>query len=224
MGLAIAPGIGEAIESGIDDDGCAPATPVASKIQTAASGRACLSMKTSSFVIVTRMVRNRMRPDDGAGSATPARVHLVTGILERAGALLLVASRYPNHPAPLWNLPGGRQRHGELLHAALRREFLEETSLEIAVGELRYVAESYDGTSATHFTNFAFAVQSAGDPRPPVGDAHAVDVAWVELAALPARLSVAVVREPLVANLRNRERRYFSFADAGITIVFADAP
>lgn len=160
----------------------------------------------------------------GATATEQPRIHLVTGILERAGALLLVASRYPNHREPLWNLPGGRQRHSELLADALRREFREETELAISVGTLRYVAESYDRASGTHFTNFAFEVRSASEPRLPEHDAHVVDLAWVPYAELATRLRVGVVREPLLTNLRDRSRRYFAFAEAGITIEFADPP
>ncbi len=153
-----------------------------------------------------------------------ARIHLVTGILERDGAVLLVSSRYPNHAQPLWNLPGGRQRHGELLHDALRREFDEETSLPITIEGLRYVAESYDPSTDTHFTNFAFGVMSSYEPRLRAGDAHVVELAWVLQAELERRLRVEVVREPLLANLRDPARRYFVFRDAGITIEFADSP
>ncbi len=154
----------------------------------------------------------------------PERFHLVTGILERDGALLLVASRYPNHAEPLWNLPGGRPAPGELLPAALRREFREETSLEIDVGGLRYVAESFDVATGTHFLSAAFDVRSQGEPAVSGTDAHVVDVAWVALADVRARLAVAVVREPLLAHLADPTQRYFGFADAGITIEFADAP
>ena len=156
-------------------------------------------------------------------NAREVRVHLVTGILERDGALLLAASQYRNHAAPLWNLPGGRQRDSELLEDALRRELLEETALEVAVGSLRYVAESYDRATGTHFINFAFTVASSGEPRVVPGDAHVVDVAWVPYARLAQQLTVAVVREPLLTHLRDPERRYFGFADAGISIEFADS-
>src|SRR5271165_1224855 len=86
-------------------------------------------------------------------SASGERVHLCSGILARAGRILLVASRYPNHATPLWNLPGGRQRPGELLEAALRREFLEETGLSVAVERLLYISESYDRATGAHFLN-----------------------------------------------------------------------
>ncbi|MGH7717030.1 MAG: NUDIX domain-containing protein, partial [Vulcanimicrobiaceae bacterium] len=84
------------------------------------------------------------------------RIHLCTGILERDGNLLLVASRYRNHPKPLWNLPGGRQEAYELLEGALHREFDEEVSLPIDILNVAYVAESFDRSTETHFTNVAF--------------------------------------------------------------------
>ncbi|MDQ2908384.1 MAG: NUDIX hydrolase [Candidatus Eremiobacteraeota bacterium] len=157
-------------------------------------------------------------------TAQHARTHLVTGILQRAGAVLLVASRYPNHREPLWNLPGGRQRHGELLADTLRREFIEETSLTVSIGALRYVAESYDRAGGAHFTNFTFDVDGARDPRLPEDDDHVVALAWVPYADLAERLRVGVVREPLLTNLRDPSRRYFAFADAGITIEFPNSP
>jgi len=150
------------------------------------------------------------------------RIHLCTGILERDGAILLVASRYPNHPEALWNLPGGRQEPLELVAAAVVREFREETQLDVVVGGLAYVAESFDAATSTQFTNFAFYVSGAGEPHVPAGDLHAVACAWVPRAELARRLSVGVVREPLVAHLADPTRRYFGFRDAGVTIEFFD--
>jgi ADP-ribose pyrophosphatase YjhB (NUDIX family) len=171
-----------------------------------------------------------------------ARVHLATGLLERDGRLLLVASRYPNHPQPLWNLPGGRQRDGELLVETVRREFLEETGLAVEVGSVRYVSESYDRETNVHFLSIAFDVRvassplgvraasnafadrAADEPFVPAGDAHAVALAWVPFAELGATVTVRVVREPLLTHLADRSRRYFGYGDAGITIAFSDPP
>jgi len=175
-------------------------------------------------------------------SGAAARVHLAMGLLERDGRLLLVASRYPNHPEPLWNLPGGRQRDGELLVQTVRREFREETGLAVEVGSVRYVSESYDRNTNVHFLSIAFDVRDAsvapGAPGAPgkrgeraaseafvpAGDAHAVALAWVPVAEIGATVTVRVVREPLLIHLADPSRRYFGFDYAGITIAFADPP
>lgn len=149
-------------------------------------------------------------------------MHLCTGILRRDASILLVASRYPNHPEPLWNLPGGRQEENELLDEALRREFREETALDVRVERLAYVSESYDPRTATHFTNVAFEVSGAGEPRTPPGDAHAVGCAWVAVEEVAKKIAVRVVREPLSCYLAGDPRRYFGYADAGITVEFFD--
>ena len=145
-------------------------------------------------------------------------------MLERDGALLLVASRYPNHRKPLWNLPGGRQRPSELLGDALAREFVEETGLAIERVRLAYVSESYDRSSAVHFVNFCFVVTASGEAVVPPGDAHAVACAWVPRTELAERLTVRVVREPLLSHLGGEPSRYFGFPDADVTVEFADSP
>lgn len=148
------------------------------------------------------------------------RIHLCTALIERGPDILLVASRYPNHAFPLWNLPGGRQEPGELLEHTLIREVREETGLAAHVGELLYVSESYDG--ATQFTNVTFRASVSGEPVAPTDDAHAVDVQWVARSDIAQRVTVKVIREPLLAFLAGSKQRYFGYADAEISIEFAD--
>ena len=150
------------------------------------------------------------------------RIHLCTGILERDGKLLMVASRYRNHLKPLWNLPGGRQEPYELLEDALRREFDEEVSMPIEIGRVAYVAESFDRSTETHFTNVAFVVRSEAQPQLREGDLHAVEFAWIPRAEVAEKLIVEVVRKPLLGYLSGREAAYYGFAEAGITIEFND--
>lgn len=147
--------------------------------------------------------------------------HLATALVRRGDAILLVASSYPNHAQPLWNLPGGRQLQKELLFEAAVRELYEETGLHGTVRGLAYVSESYDG--AAHFTNFTFAVDAAGDPATSrTQDDHIVAVEFVPIAVLKGRIAVAVVRDPLVAFLEGNSSGYAGYAEAGISIVFPD--
>lgn len=160
-----------------------------------------------------------------------ARIHLASALLVRdregASELLLVASHYVNHPEPLWNLPGGRQQHGELLEETVVREVREETGLRVAVTRLAYVSESYDGD--VHFLNATFCVECAGGVDAPLvvpdsGD-HVESAAWVPVGQLESRIAIAVVRRPLVAYLRGElKRSYLGFHEAGVTIRWPNDP
>lgn len=140
--------------------------------------------------------------------------------------MLLVSSHYPNHPEPLWNLPGGRQQEGELLTETAVRECFEETGYRATICELAYVSESYDRADGVHFVNAAFVVElhdvETPLPEPSVtherGD-HVVEAAWVPIDRIASRIVVPVVREPLLAYLRGEPpQRYTGYDDAGITI------
>lgn len=147
------------------------------------------------------------------------RIHLASALLERSGRVLLVASRYPSHDAPLWNLPGGRQQTPELLEETAIRELREETGMRGFIRELAYVAESYDNDR--HFLNAVFVVDAEGEPDLPEAEDHVVAAEWVDVAALPTRLAAAVVREPLLNFLRLK-KRYTAFDRADISVRWFD--
>lgn len=152
-------------------------------------------------------------------------IRLATGLAIRDGRVLLVASTYRSHAQPLWNLPGGRVAPGELLRDAAVREAAEETGLRATVSELAYVSESYESCATPsgmrHVFNATFAIDVSGSVLPPVRGDHVVAVEWVPIDRLAQRISVAVVRDPLVQYLRDRTR-YFGYADAGVTIEWPD--
>jgi ADP-ribose pyrophosphatase YjhB (NUDIX family) len=146
-------------------------------------------------------------------------IALATGLVLRRGRVLLVASRYASHAEPLWNLPGGRQKPGELLSETVVREVFEETGLRVRVKELAYMSESYDG--AEHFINATFLVSLQKSTSAPArfDRDHIVEVAWVPVTEIAKRIVVGVVRKPLLAYLRGAVRlRFAGFHEAGVTI------
>lgn len=64
------------------------------------------------------------------------------GICEYNGKILLLKIRSRStHDAGLWEFPGGKVKKGEFFDSALKREFLEETGLEINVDSLYNVIQ-----------------------------------------------------------------------------------
>ena len=66
----------------------------------------------------------------------------VKGICEHNGKILLLKIRSKSsHDAGLWEIPGGKVKKGEFFDAALKREYKEETDLDIEVESLYNVIQ-----------------------------------------------------------------------------------
>jgi 8-oxo-dGTP diphosphatase len=61
-----------------------------------------------------------------------------------AGGEILLIRRAAGAFAGYWAVPGGRQRFGESMDAAVRRETCEETGLEVEVGAVAWVGDIID--------------------------------------------------------------------------------
>jgi 8-oxo-dGTP diphosphatase len=69
----------------------------------------------------------------------------VSGILVRDNEILLVSHKSIGKTDTLWAPPGGGMHFGEPVEECLKREFLEETNLEVKVGPLLFVNEYLEG-------------------------------------------------------------------------------
>jgi ADP-ribose pyrophosphatase YjhB (NUDIX family) len=95
--------------------------------------------------------------------------------------VLLVKRRKPPR-AGTWSIPGGRQRLGETLEAAARREVREETGLELGAVRLLGVVDSIThddaGAISYHYSLIDFAADVAdGEAR---AGSDAAEVCWAD--------------------------------------------
>lgn len=151
-----------------------------------------------------------------------ARVQLGSGLLRRGDTVLLVRCRYAGEPDPLWTLPGGRPEAAETIAEAVTREFLEETSLAIRLGDLAYVSESIDLEGGLHVLNCTFWVGES-DPRAQLhsADPKVVESRFVPVSEAPALLRADVLRIPVAAALAgNSHPRYFLFNSKDVAVPF----
>ena len=122
------------------------------------------------------------------------------GAVVRRGDEVLLVRRARGAAVGQWSIPGGRVEFGEGLKAAVAREVLEETGLEVSIGRFLGWAERMgDDPALYHYVILDFAAEPV-DPAAPLraGD-DADDVAWV-----PAK---AIETYPLVAGLAEFLRR-----------------
>lgn len=97
------------------------------------------------------------------------------------GRILLVR-RDRGAYAGSWAVPAGRQRLGETMDAALRREVREETGLVVEVGDPVWIGDIIDPSDppAFHYAVVDFAAFVVGGELE-AGD-DAAEVRWVDLA------------------------------------------
>ena len=118
-----------------------------------------------------------------------ARIDCVGGIVrDETGRLLLV--RRGHEPSKgLWSVPGGRVENGESDAAAVRRELLEETRLDVLVGRHVGTVERAAPAGAVFVIRDYLCSPAPGSaPDEVVAGDDADEVGWftpTEIAALP---------------------------------------
>ncbi len=83
-------------------------------------------------------------------------------IIELPGGVVLIQRANPPHG---WALPGGFVDEGESLHAAARREALEETSLTVTLSEQFFCYSDPARDPRGHTVSTVFIGTASGSPR-----------------------------------------------------------
>lgn len=98
-------------------------------------------------------------------SPTPLTVVVAGVIYNGSGEVLLAQRPHGSHMAGLWELPGGKVRHGEAPAQALIRELQEELDIVVRVGEpITFAMHEEPGLRILLL--FFSASITAGQPRP----------------------------------------------------------
>lgn len=128
---------------------------------------AVLSVNKQTFAVKPRIMLRMLGPVD-------PRVRVAV-CLPREGEILLV--EHCKGDRRYWLLPGGGVERGETLLEAARREFEEETGIDVEVGRLLLICESI-APGGRHVVHLVFrGRRRGGDLRRPE-DGAVTDVRW----------------------------------------------
>lgn len=111
-------------------------------------------------------------------------------VLNAQGAVFLSQrGTHATNERGCWEFPGGKVGFGEAMREALRREFLEEYGMVIAVMDLLSVDDHILPEEGQHWISPTFlAKHLSGEPRILEPD-KCSDIGWFQMDALPAPLS-----------------------------------
>jgi 8-oxo-dGTP diphosphatase len=104
----------------------------------------------------------------------------VGAVVVRDGSLLMIRRNKEPYTGR-WSVPGGTLERGEYLTDAVRREVLEETGIEVDVGDLLGILE-WVGEPHYVILDYVATPSAATDPRPG-GDVS--EARWVPLEEVP---------------------------------------
>jgi len=86
------------------------------------------------------------------------------GVARKEGKFFIAQRKPGSSIGERWEFPGGKAETGETPEAALKREYLEEFSVEIDVGEL--IAAGEFSNKGREYRLLAYYVDLKGEPEP----------------------------------------------------------
>lgn len=131
----------------------------------------------------------------------------VCGILEKNDELLLV--KHVKNKCEYYLLPGGGVDHGEDFRTALKREFMEECSLDVEVEDMIFISEGIAPNGGRHIVNIYFKVSYiSGDLQVGLDGSNLIGVEYIKKSDLENII--------LYPNTKKELKEYFQGGNSGI--------
>lgn len=134
----------------------------------------------------------------------------VCGLLVEEESILLAQLHSPVTDTLIWTPPGGGLQFGEHMQTCLKREFIEETNLQIEVHKLLHINELVE--SRFHALEFYFEVNKQGgkmemgrDPELSWNQQLLHDLKWVPIMELK---NIPFAPQSLLPKILDWEHRY----------------
>ncbi|MBZ4682870.1 MAG: 8-oxo-dGTP diphosphatase [Fusobacteriaceae bacterium] len=127
----------------------------------------------------------------------------VAGILVKDDKLLLI--QHKKNGKEYWLLPGGGVDFGETMQEALKREFIEETNLNINVNELLFISEAIDPKGEKHIINFFFKVEYVDGILKLAKEKRLVDLKYIDIDEIDNIIMYPNIKKQLINYFKNND-------------------
>ncbi|TDT68647.1 ADP-ribose pyrophosphatase YjhB (NUDIX family) [Hypnocyclicus thermotrophus] len=128
----------------------------------------------------------------------------VAGILVKEGKLLLI--QHKKNGKEYWLLPGGGVDFGETMQKALKREFIEETNLNIRVNDLLFISEAIDPNGEKHIINFFFEVEYSSGILKLSKEKRLVDLKYIDINKIDNIVMYPNIKKELIDYFKNNDK------------------